>query len=187
MLLVVFAASSQHAISRYMEVWKSIPGYEGAYSASNLGRIRSDQRKVRHPRGGTTLRPAKIRKPVPNQFGRLCLSLSVKGVVTRVQVHRLVAAAFHGPCPEGMECCHNNGDSSDNRPENLRWDTRVNNHADKIEHGTTLRGMRGSNRKLTIQQVEEIRADNRYHHIIAKEYGISKSQVGRIRAGTRWV
>jgi len=41
-----------------------------------------------------------------------------------------------GPRPDGMECCHGNGDSADNRVENLRWDTRANNGADKRMHKT---------------------------------------------------
>ena len=36
------------------------------------------------------------------------------------KVHRLVLEAFVGPNPPGLECCHNNGDPSDNRVENLR-------------------------------------------------------------------
>jgi hypothetical protein len=43
---------------------------------------------------------------------------------------------FVGPAPEGMEGCHYNGDPTDNRLENLRWDTRKANVADAIRHGT---------------------------------------------------
>jgi len=49
-------------------------------------------------------------------------------------VHRLVLEAFHGPCPEDMEGCHNNGDRRDCRLANLRWDTREANHRDKLRH-----------------------------------------------------
>lgn len=51
-------------------------------------------------------------------------------------VHRLVAEAFHGPCPVGMECCHLNGIRSDNRPDNLTWATRSENMNDMVNHGT---------------------------------------------------
>lgn len=43
-------------------------------------------------------------------------------------VHRLVLETFVGPCPEGMECDHVNRDRSDNRLQNLRWVTSVDNH-----------------------------------------------------------
>ncbi len=55
---------------------------------------------------------------------------------TTMFAHRAVLLAFVGPCPEGMEACHNNGDPLDNRVENLRWDTRSNNTLDKVAHGT---------------------------------------------------
>lgn len=51
-------------------------------------------------------------------------------------VHRLVLGAFVGPCPEGMECCHNSGDPADNRLANLRWDTHSGNMWDAVGHGT---------------------------------------------------
>lgn len=63
-------------------------------------------------------------------------------------VHRLVLEAFVGPCPEGMEACHNDGDCTNNRLENLRWDTRLSNIHDKQAHGTQLRGSGLHNSKL---------------------------------------
>ena len=56
--------------------------------------------------------------------------------IKQKQVHRLVLETFVEPCPEGMECCHNNGIRTDNKLENLRWDTKSNNSIDSIKHGT---------------------------------------------------
>ena len=47
--------------------------------------------------------------------------------------------AFTGPCPDGMEACHANGDRSDNRAGNLRWDTVRENANDRISHHPTCR------------------------------------------------
>jgi hypothetical protein len=44
-----------------------------------------------------------------------------------IQAHRLVATAFIGPCPVGLECDHINRQRRDNRVENLRWVTRSEN------------------------------------------------------------
>jgi len=50
-------------------------------------------------------------------------------------VHRLVLEAFAGPCPDGMEACHGDGDPTNNRRLNLRWDTRSSNQLDTVRHG----------------------------------------------------
>ena len=52
-------------------------------------------------------------------------------------VHCLVLETFIGLCPKGMQACHNNGIKTDNRLENLRWDTHSNNQRDRIKHGTS--------------------------------------------------
>lgn len=50
-------------------------------------------------------------------------------------VHILVAEAFHGPRPPGMEVRHLNGVKLDNRAENLRWGTDSENMLDIVRHG----------------------------------------------------
>jgi len=48
----------------------------------------------------------------------------------------LVATAFHGPCPDGQQCRHLNGDPADNRSDNLKWGTPSEQAHDKVRHGT---------------------------------------------------
>lgn len=71
-------------------------------------------------------------------------------------IHRLVLETFVGPCPEGMECRHLNGNPKDNRLKNLRWGTGKDNGLDKIIHGTTLKGESNGRAKLTEQDVRMI-------------------------------
>lgn len=114
---------------------RPIPGIIG-YCAGSDGFLYSFRRKGQHIKYKTT--PHRLTGYA--QDGRY-RSQSISWMGQRqVLVHRMVASAFHGPCPEGMECSHLNGDSSDNRPENLRWETRKENCARKLEHGTTRRG-----------------------------------------------
>lgn len=54
-------------------------------------------------------------------------------------VHRLVLETFIGPCPDGHEGCHNNGNKYDNRLCNLRWDTHKNNIKDAVKAGAWSR------------------------------------------------
>lgn len=50
-------------------------------------------------------------------------------------VHRMVLETFVGPCPEGLEACHNDGNPLNNRLDNLRWDTKSANAQDTLQHG----------------------------------------------------
>lgn len=102
-------------------------------------------------------------------------------------VHRLVLEAFVGPCPEGMECCHNDGNKKNNNRRNLRWDTPKNNHQDAVRHGThagLIKGEKHGGSKLTDKQVKEIRYlaenTNLYHRQIADKFGVSAPQITRI-------
>lgn len=60
--------------------------------------------------------------------------------VKTVYVHRLVAYAFLGEPDGKREVCHNNGVKTDNRVENLRWDTHKANQEDMVKHGHTRLG-----------------------------------------------
>src|SRR5262245_33311629 len=65
------------------------------------------------------------------------------------RVHQLALEAFVGPRPEGCECCHNDGDHTNNALSNLRWDTAKANAADQARHGTQVRGSRVNTSKLS--------------------------------------
>jgi len=67
-----------------------------------------------------------------DESGRLQVRLKVGEIKKTFRVHRLVLEAFVGPCPHGCEACHRNNDPSDNRIENLRWDTKQSNLADYL-------------------------------------------------------
>jgi hypothetical protein len=125
------------------ELWR--PTRYNEYFASSLGRIRGPQ--------GTLL---KLQNH--NQGYK---SVGVRGVT--ILVHILVCEAFHGPRPDGMDVAHGDGVRTNNRSDNLRWATRVDNFRDKREHGTWpvgpgLVGEANGNSRLTLEQVREIRA-----------------------------
>ncbi len=77
----------------------------------------------------------------------------------RETVHRLVLAAFVGPCPQGMECCHDDGDPGNNCLANLSWGTPSKNTEDQIRHGRKPRGEGHANAKLTEGLVRQMRTD----------------------------
>jgi hypothetical protein len=59
-------------------------------------------------------------------------------------VHRIVAAAFIGPCPDGLEINHKNGIKLDNRAENLEYTTRSANMKHAYDSGLRRREFLGT-------------------------------------------
>lgn len=126
------------------EAWRDIPGYEGSYQASSLGRVRSLTRMVElnnewakeRWQYGKVLRPASGGVAGGKPDPRLSVVLRKDGKSRTFRVHVLVALAFHGERPPGYDVAHNNGDNTDNRAVNLRYATRSENEQDKFKHGT---------------------------------------------------
>lgn len=116
--------------------WLPVVGWAGLYEVSATGDVRSLARVVEGRPGRFMAKPDRVLKLSRSRDGYLSAHLCRNGVKTSYKVHRLVLAAFVGPCPEGMEACHANGVRDDNRVENLRWDTRSANTLDKVGHGT---------------------------------------------------
>lgn len=118
------------------ECWLPVPDWEGFYEVSNTGLVRSTDRVIAISDGSSRrLRGRQIR-PRPNHGGHLYISLSRPGEKCRKHpIHRLVLAAFVGPCPGGMEGCHYDGDPANNHLANLYWGTRSQNILDRFRHG----------------------------------------------------
>ncbi len=77
---------------------------------------------------------------VPTDRGYMRVQLYCDGKRVWKRVHQAVLEAFVGPCPEGMECCHNDGIRSHNSLHNLRWDTRSANAKDRVKHNKEYDG-----------------------------------------------
>lgn len=114
------------------ERWLPVVGYEGLYEVSDQGRVRSldmiDSMRRKHK--GRVL----VSIPV-NKQGHLIVNLHKNGQQTMFLVHRLVMAAFVGPCPAGQEVRHLNDMPTDNALENLAYGTRAENMADMVRNG----------------------------------------------------
>lgn len=122
------------------ENWRAVPEWNGFYEVSDQGKVRSLDRVVvaRTPRGdiGTRAYRGRILTLAKGKRGYLHVALSAPGRRQESNVHALVALAFLGPCPAGLQVCHDDGVKSNNRLGNLRYDTPANNAADKVRHGT---------------------------------------------------
>lgn len=149
------------------EQWRPVPGWETLYLVSDIGRVLS-------------VRSRRMLTPWVRARGYSLVPLSGKGHFTHAYVHRLVLLAFVGPCPEGHECRHLDGNPRNNALANLAWGTKRENAVDMVRHGRCVK-------KLTDAQVAEIRAlyaqGGRTQRAIAAEFGISRPYVGAICRG----
>lgn len=111
------------------ERWLPIPGYEGMYSVSDQGRVRSEPRLDGRGRriAGRILKPG-------TRGGWLIVNLADNCVHTVFSVHRLVMMAFIGPKPEGHIIRHLNDDPLDNWLENLEYGTPAQNADDRVRN-----------------------------------------------------
>lgn len=102
-------------------MWKPIQGFEGLYEVSDGGRVRTLR--------GKTPRILNINKTVA---GYPHVGLVKKGESAKKRhwysVHRLVAAAFIGPCPEGYVVNHKDENKANNAVSNLEYVTRLENN-----------------------------------------------------------
>lgn len=117
------------------ERWRPVVGYEGIYEVSDQGRVRSLDRIITQHDGMKRPMRGRILQQAVRDDGHTQVNMKYMGVAVTRKVHRMVAMAFLGPCPEGMEVCHNNGNPADNRLSNLRYGTRSENLYDRVKHG----------------------------------------------------
>lgn len=109
----------------HKEEWKDIPDFEGLYSVSTYGRIRSYPRKCWNGVGFFMLKE-RVMKLQDNGKGYLQIMLNAGGAPKLFYVHRLVLLTFVGP-PNGLETNHKNGIKKDNTLWNLEYVTSSQN------------------------------------------------------------
>ncbi len=110
-----------------MEEWKKVKGYEGLYEVSNLGRIKSIQRKVKSRNGRNRPLAERILKQMKDTHGYNIVSLSKDGIRKTFNTHTLVARSFIGSKPDGLVVDHRDNDKSNNSHSNLRYITQRQN------------------------------------------------------------
>lgn len=170
---------AQHGVAPLRErqpegQWATVRGFPD-YVVSDRGEVWSLRRKV--------LLSTKVQNP----GGYLSVTLDVDGRSSSQLVHRLVLLSFVGEPPEaGMQCAHEDGVVANCALSNLSWKTPKANAADKRRHGTHLEGERAFCARLMDAQVQEIRerrAMGVHGADLAREYGVSPTEIARIVRG----
>lgn len=175
-----------------MEEWRPVPGYEGRYEVSNLGRCRSWRTSQ-----GQTLAEPLIKGICRTKDGYSRVSFYKENTNKRFFIHRLVALVFiHNP-DEKKVVNHKNGIKSDNRAENLEWVTDVENkqHAWRmglIPRLPIRRGQASHRAILNDAQVREIRQQYLFRSptfsrtALAQKYGVSVGSINNILLRRSW-
>lgn len=168
------------------EEWRWVIGYEGEYQISSFGRVRSIPRVVVMKNGITKTVHGRIRKLKYCQ-GYPKIEFTGHGKKGST-VHRLVAAAFLGPQPPGMEVRHHDSNPGNPRLDNLSYSTHKVNHSDRAANGTNNAGETNKASKITQEQALTVLALGRLfpHRTVGAQFGLSGSQVARIVSGENW-
>jgi hypothetical protein len=161
-----------------VDEWRNIAGYEGLYQVSRCGLVRS-------------LRRHKLMAVVHNQAGYRQVNLYRESKVKNFLVHRLVAAAFLGPIPKGMQVNHKDGDKENNSVDNLEFMTPEENREHAIRTGLTpcSKGEANVRAKLKEAQVREMRSLRQAKvklADLASRFGITVRMVCEIVSRRAW-
>lgn len=133
------------------ELWKDIPGFEGRYQASSIGRIKSLLRWR-----GTSER---VLKPTINRGGYQQLILCRDGKHFTCAVHQLVALTFLGACPPGQQVRHWDGVKTNCHVGNLLHGTPSENNKDTVRQGLNWLAARGRCSRGHLYTPENLRKD----------------------------
>lgn len=164
-----------------METWLPVKGWENRYSISDLGRVRGET----SGHGGYIA--GRILIPVADRDGYLCVCLFRPGIKRSVRIHALVAQAFIGHVKRHAQVNHKNGNKRDNQAINLEYVTCQENlrHAREVlgRQGRPRPGELHHNSKLSniaTQTIRSLASQGICQSIIAKQFGVSPSNISRI-------
>lgn len=157
------------------EIWKDIIGFEGYYQVSNMGRIKSLAKIVKH--SNPKLKCSRKERILKQNkvIGYLSVCFSKNGVATKpFLVHRIVGEHFIDN-PYNKPCInHKNGIRHDNRATELEWCTHSENSQHAIDTGLhkVMIGEDVNGVKLSEGDVFEIRR--------MVEIGLTQKEIGLV-------
>jgi hypothetical protein len=129
------------------EAWKDVPGYEGIYEASTMGRVRS-LKYDSHYRG-------RILKGTTGKNGYKIIALWKDGRSKSETIHRVVAKTFLVNPLNKRTVNHKNGNKTDNRVQNLEWSTDSENNQHAFDFlgrkGIGLKGNKNGHSRKIVQ------------------------------------
>jgi len=164
------------------QAWQPITGFESTHEVSSCGEVRRKERILINCNGVSRRWPAADLKVTTKSNGYRHITLTNEdGSAKTIHIHRMVLQSFIGPCPDGFEALHSDGDKSNNALSNLRWGTHSENCEDRSRHGS-------SGKVLSFEKAEAIRAmkGRLTQKQIAEKFGVSQCLVSSVQLGRIW-
>jgi hypothetical protein len=161
------------------EIWLPVPGFEQLYVVSNLGRLRNTRSRQQTTKAGRIL------------FGSADKAGYIQAILYDYDgkrrhrfIHRVVAAAFLGPCPVGYQVNHKDFNKANNQLSNLEYCSSLEN----VHHAMANGRIPMARRKLTDDQIRAIRelSKTKYPTELSRMFGVSVSAIESIRRGRSW-
>lgn len=146
-----------------MEIWRDIPGYEGLYRVSNLGRVKSLTHSVKCRIGYRIVIGKMLSQCIANTYYSVALSKKSKHV--NYKVHQLVAIAFlnHVPCGSKLVVDHKDYNPLNNRLYNIQVITQRENLSKDKKGSSKYTGV--SWHKIQKSWASSIRINGKRHYL----------------------
>ena len=167
------------------EVWRPVVDWVGLYEVSNLGRVRN------------VTTSAILNQPIGTE-GYPCVRLRdrLHRRVKMPRAHRLVALAFLGPQPIGMEVNHIDGNKLNPHVTNLEWVTSRQNkqHAWRLglrnrSHLPLNYGEKNGASRLTETSIRLIHMQHQQGvslRRLAREFKVDRNTIRKVTRGITW-
>lgn len=162
-------------VNMIKEIWKPIKGYEGYYSVSNTGNVKSDRRN-------------KLLSPKTDKDGYFEYCFCVNEERRYFRGHRLVAAAFIDNPKDYLIINHKDGNKQNNTVGNLEWCDVFYNTIHGNRRNTDKRILSSLTKTDFIEMVRLYR-DERYSFqdlIVHFNLDVSRDQVSEVLKGRRF-
>lgn len=157
------------------------------YMIDPNGNLWSQWIRGSHPQRKGPWRQLKLKV---SRFGYVCCNLyRESNKPERVFVHRLLMAAFVGPCQDGMFVLHRDDNKTNNSLSNLYYGTRQQNSDDCIRNGRVSHGDKRWNAKLTnetVRRIKEMRKQGSSLKELSAMFGVSRHYITKICTGEIW-
>lgn len=169
-------------------MWKTIPGFDGLYEASDDGRIRSATRKITSCTGQEYIHFGKELKPNVVKNGYSIVHLMKDGSRQARYIHRLVAETFIPNETNLPTVNHIDGNKKNCNVQNLEWSSYSGNNQHAYDTGLKPRGEGFYCAKLCEDDVREIRQNGKHesYKTIGDHYNVSAATIRDVLLNRTW-